>query len=173
MTRFLGLLLAALLAAPAPALLRADDAKDEKKDDKKDQLLKGTWTREGDGGVMLTMNFKTKDEFVLTVEVGDASLKATCKYKIEKADKGKKDEKTKPGHRVAAEITKIEAKGCFPMVPEVGYKMKFRFAVEKDKGQEKGKDKTAGPAKLSDYEADNAEQVKPIIEGEYKPKKSD
>ncbi len=168
MTRFLGLLLAATLLAPAPLLLRADDdKKEEKKDDKKDQPLKGTWTREANGGAVLAMNFKTKDEFVLTVEVGDASLKATCKYKIEKAEKGEKGDKPKPGHKVSAEITKVEPKGCFPTVPEVGYKMKFRFAVEK------GNEKDKGTAKLSDYEADNAEQVKPIIEGVYKAKKAD
>lgn len=160
MTRFLGLMLAAVFLAPAPPLLRADDTKkDDKKEDKKDQPLKGTWTREADGGVMITMTFKTKDELVLTVQVGEASVKANCKYKVEKGEKGK------PGHKVSAEVTKVETKGDFPMVPEVGYKMKFRFAVAK------GKDK--GTAKLSDYEADNADQVKPVVEGEYKPKKAD
>ena len=79
---------------------------------------------------------------------GDNGVTITCKYTV------------KDG-QVSAEVTEVKEMGEFPAKPPKGYKMKFKFKIEKD------------TAKLSDYEADNAEQVKPIIEGDYKTKKSD
>lgn len=116
-------------------------------DKKEDQPIKGSWTREAEG-IEIGFNFKSKDELLVTAMAGENGVTLTCKYEV-------KDGK------VSAKVTEVKEKGEFPAKPPVGYEFKFKFKVEKEK------------ATLSDYEADNAEAVKPIIEGEYKVKKAD
>ena len=58
-------------------------------------------------------------------------------------------------------MTEVKEKGDFPAKPAVGYEFKCVFKIDKD------------TAKLSDFEADNADQVRDIVEGEYKRKKDD
>lgn len=126
--------------------LRADDAP------KKDQPFTGTWTKSSAEGVELGFSFRTKDELTLTAAVGDAQLKATCKYAYD-ADK----------KRIRAVVTKTEVKGDFPQTLEKGFVMIFKLAPAAD----------GATAKLTDYEADNADQVRDIVEGVYKAKKAD
>ncbi len=117
-------------------------------DDKKDDHpLKGVWVKDADG-IELSFNFKTKDELILKAKAGDNGMTATCKYTVEKGV-------------VSAEITDVKEEGEFPAKPPKGYKMKFAFKVEKD------------AAKLSDYDAENKDEVKAIVEGDYKIKKAD
>ena len=56
-----------------------------------------------------------------------------------------------------------EVAGDAPDKPPVGYEFKFKFKIDAEK-------KTA---KLSDFEGENADGARAIMEGEYKPKKGD
>ena len=132
------------LTTLAVAAGRLDDKKDDKKDD---QPIKGTWVKEADG-VELVFTFKTKDQLVLKAAAGGNSMTATCKYTVEKGT-------------VSAEVTDVKEEGEFPAKPPKGYKMKFAFKIEKD------------TAKLSDYDAENKDEVRMIVEGDYKAKKAD
>jgi len=142
MTRFC----AALAAAAAFGLfVTADD----KKDDKKDQPLKGAWVKELDQGGKLTFDFKTKDQLIVTADLGDNGCTLTCKYEADKDGKFK------------AKVTESKEKGDFPNKPPVGYEFKGTLKVDGD------------TAKLTDFDAENADQVRAIVEGEYKKKKAD
>ena len=116
-------------------------------DKKEDQPIKGNWTREAEG-IEIGFHFKTKDELIVTATAGENGVTLTCKYEV-------KDGK------VSAKVTEAKEKGEFPAKPPVGYEFKFKFKVEKEK------------ATLSNYEAENAEAVKAVVEGEYKSKKAD
>src|SRR5688572_30705081 len=118
---------------------------DDKKDDK-DQPLKGTWVKDVEGNE-LKFEFKTKSELIVTVTAGDNGCTLTCKYEADKDGKFK------------ASVTEVKEKGDFPSKPAVGYEFKGVFKIDKD------------TAKLSDFEADNADQVRAIVEGDYKRKK--
>jgi len=125
---------------------------EDKKEDKKDEVpLKGRWVKEADG-IEILFEFKTKTELILKASAGGNGIIITCKYTL--------DEKES---RVSAEVTEVKEEGEFPAKPPKGYKFKCVFKLDKEK-------KTA---KLSDYEAENADEVKPILEGEYKAKKAD
>lgn len=124
---------------------------EDKKEDKKEAPLKGRWSKEADG-FEIQFDFKTKDQLILKATAGGNGVIITCKYTF--------DEKE---NRVSAEVTDVKEEGEFPAKPPKGYKFKCVFKIDKEK-------KTA---KLSDYEADNADEVKPVIEGEYKAKKAD
>ena len=116
-------------------------------DDKKDPPVKGTWVKtDGDA---VTLEFKSKDKLVVTVTAGDNKIVATCKYEADKDG------------LVKGSITEVA--GDAPEKPPVGYEFKFKFKVDKEK-------KTA---KLSDFEGENADGARAVMEGEYKPKKSD
>ena len=124
---------------------RAEDKKDDK-----EQPIKGTWTKEADG-VTIAFQFKTKDQLVVKASAGGNGATVICKYTVEK-------------DVVKAEVTEVMEEGDFPAKPPKGYTMSFRFKVTKDM------------AKLDEYKADkpdNTDEVKPIIEGEYKVKKAD
>jgi hypothetical protein len=135
---------AALAAALALGLTAPAD---EKKDDK-DQPLKGAWVKDVEGNE-LKFEFKTKTELIVTVTAGDNGCTLTCKYEADKDGKFK------------AEVTEVKEKGDFPSRPAVGYAFKGVFKIDKD------------TAKLTDFEAENADQVRGIVEGEYKRKKDD
>ena len=132
------------LSALMTSLALATTPADDKKDE---QPIKGTWVKEGEGHE-LSFNFKTKDELILKVKAGGNGMTVTCKYTVEKGV-------------VSAEVTEVKEEGEFPAKPPKGYKMKFAFKVEKD------------AAKLSDFDAENKDEVKGIVEGDYKPKKAD
>ena len=138
--------LTSLLALTALALAtgRAEDPKDDKKGE---QPIKGTWVKDAEG-VDLAFTFKTKDQLVLKAVAGGNSATITCKYTVEKGV-------------VSAEVTDVKEEGEFPSKPAKGYKMKFAFKVAKD------------VATLSDFDAENKDEVKAIVEGEYKAKKAD
>ncbi|MGL6075615.1 MAG: hypothetical protein ACRC8S_15785 [Fimbriiglobus sp.] len=127
------------------AAVAVEDKKEDKKEEK--QPIKGQWIKDTDG-IEISFHFKTKDQLLIKASAGGNSMTATCKYKVEK-------------DKVSAEVTEVKEEGDFPSKPPKGYKMSFKFKVEKD------------TAKLEDYEAENKEEVKPIIEGEYKSKKAD
>lgn len=133
-------------AAAALALGLAAPA-DDKKDDKA-QPLKGAWVKDVEGNE-LKFEFKTKTELIVTVTAGDNGCTLTCKYEADKDGKFK------------AEVTEVKEKGEFPSKPAVGYEFKGVFKIDKD------------TAKFTDFEADNADQVRAIVEGEYKRKKDD
>ena len=116
-------------------------------DKKGDHPIKGVWVKDADG-VELSFNFKTKDELILKAKAGGNGMTATCKYTVEKGV-------------VSAEVAEVKEEGEFPAKPPKGYKMKFAFKVEKD------------AAKLSDFDAENKDEVKAIVEGDYKVKKAD
>ena len=138
--------LTTLLALTALALgtARADDKKDDKKPA---QPITGTWAKDADGAE-LVFTFKSKDQLTLKATVGANAVTVTCKYAVEKGV-------------VSAEVTDVKEEGDFPAKPAKGYKMKFAFKVAKD------------IATLSDFDADNKDEVKGIVEGEYKAKKAD
>ncbi len=138
--------LTSLLALTALALAtgRAEDKKDDKKGE---QPIKGTWVKEAEG-VDLAFTFKSKDQLILKATAGGNGVTVTCKYTVEKGV-------------VSAEVTDVKEQGDFPAKPAKGYKMKFAFKVEKEL------------ATLSDFDAENKDEVKAIVEGEYKAKKAD
>ena len=123
---------------------RADDSVDDKKPA---QPIAGTWAKDVDGAE-LVFHFKSKDQLTLKATVGVNAVTVTCKYAVEKGV-------------VSAVVTDVKEEGDFPAKPAKGYKMKFAFKVAKD------------TATLSDFEADNKDEVKGVVEGEYKAKKAD
>lgn len=120
-------------------------------DDKKDDFpLKGTWVREAEG-LELTFKFKSKTELEVIADGGGAGVTLTCKLEID-------------GDKLKAKVTEVKEKGEFPAKPPVGYEFKCVFKIDKD---------SKDMAKLTDFEADNSEQAKAVVEGDYKKKKSD
>lgn len=119
----------------------AEDKKDDKKKEKPAKLT-GSWSKDiGDGTV--TFEFKSKDKLIATLDAGNKKLVVTCEYSVDKDG------------LVKGKITQSEGDGD---KPQDGYTFKFKFVVDGDK------------AKLSDYDADNADAVKSLLEGEYKKK---
>ena len=137
-----------LCAAVAAALALGLTAPADDKKDEKDQPLKGAWVKDIEG-TELKFDFKTKTELIITVTAGDNGCTLTCKYEADKDGKFK------------ASVTEVKEKGDFPSKPAVGYEFKGVFKIDKD------------TAKLSNFEADNADQVRDIVDGEYKRKKDD
>ena len=133
-----GLLAALAVASAAPA----DDAKHAPK-------LSGAWVREADGGVEITLNFKSKDELAATAKLGDATIDAGCKYAVEKDG------------TVKVTVTSISTKGELPEKPAPGLMFEFKFKID-------GKTATLSEFKLADMEG-----AKEVMEGEYKAKKLD
>lgn len=139
MLRFCAGLLAALAVLPAAL---ADDTKDTPK-------LSGAWVREADGGVQITLHFKSKDELAATAKLGDATIDAQCKYAVEKDG------------TVKVTVTSLSTKGELPEKPSVGLMFEFKFTID-------GKTAT-----LSDFKIADMEGAKEVMEGEYKAKKLD
>ena len=138
--------MARLLTVAVAALVGlAAAAQDKPKPD--EVPLKGTWAKAGD--IAIAFTFTTKTEGKCEVKAGGAGLTLTLKY--EYAD-----------DKVKAEVTAVKEDGDFPHKVPVGYKMKFTIKKMGD-----------DVVKISDYEADNAEEAKAVIEGEYKKKSGD
>jgi len=116
-------------------------------DKKETPVLKGSWSKSVEGAE-LTFKFAAKDKLIVVVEADGKKCTLTCESSTDKEGK------------ISAKVTEVDKKD-FPDPPKVGYKFAFKFKIEKD------------TAKLSDFEADNADQVKAIVEGEYKMKKDD
>lgn len=119
---------------------------EDKKEEK--QQLKGAWVREAEG-IEIEFNFKTKTEMLVVVTAGDNGVTLTCKYTVDKDNK------------VKATVTDVKEKGEFPAKPPKGYEFSFNFKIDKD------------TAKASDFQAENADEARAVVEGEYKAKKSD
>lgn len=139
--------MARLLTAAVVVLFGLTAVADDKKPTKDEPKIKGTWVKESDG-FEIGFTFKSKTEGRCEVKAGGAKLALTLKY--EYAD-----------DKVKAEVTDVKEEGDFPAKVPVGYKMKFTIKVDGE------------TAKISDYEADNAEDARPVVEGEYKKKKAD
>lgn len=116
-------------------------------DKKEAPALKGSWSKTVEGGE-LTFKFAAKDKLVVVVEHDGKSCTLTCESSVDKDGK------------ISAKVTEVTNKD-FPSPPEKGYKFSFKFKVDKD------------AAKLTDFEAANADEVKAIVEGDYKKKKDD
>src|SRR6476660_6328867 len=86
-------------------------------DDEKAPPLKGTWVKTE--GETVTVDFKSKDKLVVTVQVGDNKIVATCKYEADKDGQVKG--------------TISEVAGDAPEKPPVGYEFKFKFKVDAEK----------------------------------------
>jgi hypothetical protein len=117
----------------------AQDAKDKKADGPA-----GVWVREA-GGLELKFDFTDakKGSFKLTAMNGDNGAVVGCKFAV------------KDGV-VRAEIKDVEEKGNFPSKPPVGFEFKFKWKA------------TGDAAELSDLVGDNIDNVRPVVEGEYK-----
>jgi hypothetical protein len=84
---------------------------------------------------------------IVTVEAGGNKILVTCEYKVDKEG------------QLSGKITKVEGDG--EGKPPEGYEFKFKFKVDKE------------TAKLTDFEGENAEGARAVIEGDYKKKTSD
>ena len=137
------------LSMAAAVLLGSFALADDKKEAKKEEAPAptGTWVREAEG---LEVKFTFKKE-ALTIYVGGGGNSITCKakYSIDKDGVLK------------ATINDVEEKGDFPNKPAKGMEFTMKFTIDKDKKS----------AKASDFKAEGAEAAKPIIEGDYAPKK--
>ncbi len=120
----------------------ADDKKDPAKE--KPAALSGKWAREVEG-FDISFTFKP-DVLTVVVENGGNGITCKCKYTVDKDGK------------VKATITEIEEKGEFAAKPKKGLEMSFKFKIDGKK------------ATLEDFDAENAEAAKPIMEGEYESK---
>ena len=130
----------ALLAA---AVCLTGSFADDKKEEKKPALT-GTWTREANG-LDLKFEFVNKDTLKMSAFAEDNGVIVTTKYTV------------KDG-LVTAKVTDVEVKGEFKNKPPKGLEVKFKWKV------------TGETATLDDFEAENLEEAKPVIEGEYKKK---
>ncbi|QDU22005.1 hypothetical protein [Urbifossiella limnaea] len=130
--------LAAVLVAAGGS--QAQDAKTDKKADGP----AGVWTREA-GGLELKFDFTDAKagSLKLTVMNGDNGVVAGCKVEVK-------------GGVVTAQIKDVEEKGNFPNKPPVGFEFSFKWKAAGD------------TAELSDLQGDNIDNVKPVVEGEYK-----
>jgi hypothetical protein len=114
-------------------------------DDKKDAAkLSGTWVREAEGFV-LKFEFLKDDKAKIHVNAGENGIVVSATTKVEKDD-------------VILTVTKVDEKGEFPAKPKIGAELKIKLKVDGKK------------ATISDFRADDAEQAKPIVEGEYTKK---
>ena len=148
--RILALAIVAIAALVAPRA-GADDPKPAPKPVEKSPFP-GVWERESDSGAKIAIRFKTAELMQIKVTVGDTEAKLTFKYKLEGDKK-----------RVVAEATDVEKKGDMPNVPAKGYKMSFLFKIDPKKDS----------AELSDFDAENKDDVRDIVEGMYKALKAD
>ena len=117
---------------------------DDKKDDK---ALSGVWVREA-SGLDLKFEFTGKDTLKMTVSAGENAAIVTSKYTV------------KDGV-VKGKVTDVEEKGNFPGKPPKDFEFSFKWTVKGD------------TATLDDLKGDNIDDVKPVVEGEYKRKKGD
>jgi hypothetical protein len=115
-------------------------------DDKKDEKNKApSWERESNG-VDLRFEFG-KDTLKLMAFNGENGAIVSCKTTTDKDGV------------VKATVTAVEEKGDFPAKPKVGFEFSFKWKADGDK------------ANLSDLKGEGLDDVKAILEGEYKKKK--
>jgi len=117
----------------------AQDAKD-----KKAAGPAGVWNREA-GGLELKLDFTDakKGSLKVTLMAGDNGVVVGCKLEV------------KDGV-VRGEVKDVEEKGSFPNKPPVGFEFKFKWKAAGD------------TAELSELMGDNIDNLKPVVEGEYK-----
>jgi hypothetical protein len=117
----------------------AADDKAEKK-----ATLTGVWAREA-GGLDLKFDFTDakKGTFKLTAVGGENGVVLTCKHTVMNGV-------------VKAEVTAVDEKGTFPNKPPVGFEFGFKWAAKGD------------AAELSELTGENIDNVRPVVEGEYK-----
>jgi hypothetical protein len=120
---------------------------DDKKDDKATKPT-GTWVREAEG-FEVKFAFVKDGEMKITVMTGGNGAIVKAKYSVEKDG------------TIKGTVTDVEEKGEFPAKPPKGLEFSFKFKVDGKK------------AKLTDFTAENAENAKPVVEGEYEQKKDD
>ena len=105
----------------------------------------GVWTREA-GGLDLKFDFTKPGTLVIGVFKGTDGAVVTSEYTVK-------------GGVVKAKVTKSEEKGSFPGAPPVGMTFGFKWTAKGD------------TAELSDLTGEEVDQVRPIVEGEYKKAK--
>jgi uncharacterized protein (TIGR03066 family) len=115
-------------------------------EDKKEATLSGVWSKEADGAT-IQFDFSKPGKVVVTVLAGDASITLKGKYTLEK-------------DVVKATIDDVEKKNEFPADVNKGYKFSVKVVVKDNK------------ATLSDFTAENADDARGIVEGEYTKKES-
>jgi hypothetical protein len=116
--------------------------------DKDKPKLSGTWVREAEG-FEVKFAFAKADELKVTIMSGGNGAVVTAKYAVDKDG------------AVKATVTEVEEKGEFPAKPPKGLEFSFKFKIDGKK------------AKLVEFAAENAENAKPVVEGEYTQKKDD
>lgn len=136
------MLLRLIACGAAVALLVGPAAAQDKKDTKDKPTV---WERETNG-VVLIFEFG-KDTLKGTVLQGDNGFVAMCKITVDK------DGVTK------VTVTEATEKGNFPATPMKGFEFSFKWKVKDD------------TATLSDLKGEGLDDVKPIVEGQYKKKK--
>lgn len=114
------------------------------KSDKKAQGPSGVWARES-GGLELKLDFTDakKGGLKVTLMSGDNGVVVGCKLEV------------KDGV-VRGEVKDVEEKGNFPSKPPVGFEFKFKWKASGD------------TAELSELQGENIDNIKPVVEGEYK-----
>jgi len=110
--------------------------------DKKDKEKAPVWERE-DSGVTLKFEFG-KDTAKMTVSLGENGFVANCKSTTDKDGV------------VKLTVTEATEKGNFPRTPKKGYEFSFKWKAADD------------TATLSNLKGEGLDDVKGIIEGEYK-----
>jgi hypothetical protein len=117
----------------------AQDARDKKADGPA-----GVWSREA-GGLELKFDFTDakKGRMKVTLLAGDNGVVLGCKLEV------------KDGV-VRGEIKDVEERGNFPNRPPVGLEFKFKWKA------------TGDTAELSELQGENIDNVKPVVEGEYR-----
>jgi hypothetical protein len=118
---------------------------DDKKDDKDKPKLSGTWVREVEG-FEVKFQFPKADQLKVTVMTGGNGAVVTAKYETDKDGV------------IKATVTEVEEKGEFPAKPAKGFEFSFKFKIDGKK------------ASLSDFDGKDAENAKPVVEGEYQKK---
>jgi len=130
--------------ALATVLVAAGGSTAQEAKDKKATDPAGVWTREA-GGLELKLDFTDakKGSLKVTLMSGDNGVVVGCKLEV------------KDGV-VRGEVKDVEEKGNFPSKPPVGFGFKFKWKASGD------------AAELTDLMAENVDNLKPLVEGEYK-----
>jgi len=116
----------------------------QEKKDPKDKPAFTTWERES-GGINLKLEVG-KDTLKLYVFKDEDGVTMTCKMNVGKDGV------------VKATVTDVVEKGKFPIVPKKGFEFSFKW---KEKGD---------AAELTDLKGEGLDDVKAIVEGDYKKK---
>jgi hypothetical protein len=113
-------------------------------EDKKEEKPKytGVWVKEVEGAT-LEFNFDKAESLIVTAKADDKVITIKCKYSVDK------------NGLISAKAESVDNKNEFPSDIKKGYEMKFKLKVDGKK------------ATISDFDAENADVAKKIVEGDY------